>query len=206
MKKIFIALLATAILFAAVGCGSENGGKDEVRTVDISSAAQALAAEITFEDEIAPIDDEAVRYLYDLPDGVKAAVYSSSGATAEELALFDAGDESTAKAVLSVAREHIQSQLESFKNYNPDETEPRGESFDADVPSDSGGIDDAIALRRAVAELSPKLRTVVILRFFHGMSLTEIAEVTGANLSTIKTRLYRALDILKVELGAGFTE
>ena len=123
MKKIFIALLATAILFAAVGCGSENGGKDEVRTVDISSAAQALAVEITFEDEIAPIDDEAVRYLYDLPDGVKAAVYSSSGATAEELALFDAGDESTAKAVLSVAREHIQSQLESFKNYNPDETD-----------------------------------------------------------------------------------
>ena len=62
MKKIFIALLATAILFAAVGCGSENGGKDEVQTVDISSAAQALAAEITFEDEIAPIDDEAVSY------------------------------------------------------------------------------------------------------------------------------------------------
>lgn len=84
--------------------------------------------------------------------------------------------------------------------------ELRGESFEADVPSDSGGLDDAIALRRAVAELSPKLRTVVILRFFHGMSLAEIAEATGANLSTVKTRLYRALDILKVELGAGFTE
>ena len=53
----------------------------------------------------------------------------------------------------------------------------------------------------AVERLSPKLRTIVVLRFFEDMPLQEIAEVTGVNLSTVKTRLYHALKILKKEIG-----
>ena len=36
-----------------------------------------------------------------------------------------------------------------------------------------------------------------MLRFQEDMSLDEIAEVTGAPLSTVKSRLYRGLDALR---------
>lgn len=50
---------------------------------------------------------------------------------------------------------------------------------------------------QAVQSLPPKLRTVILLRFFEDMKLEEVAQVTQSNLSTVKTRLYKALDVLK---------
>ena len=55
-------------------------------------------------------------------------------------------------------------------------------------------------LRRALAELDPKLRTVVVLRFFEDMKLEEISQVMGLPLSTVKSRLYRALAALRLDL------
>ena len=55
-------------------------------------------------------------------------------------------------------------------------------------------------LFEALARLSEPLRSVVILRFFEDMKLEEIAEALGENVSTVKTRLYRALRVLKIEL------
>lgn len=46
---------------------------------------------------------------------------------------------------------------------------------------------------RAVDHLEPKLKTIVILRYFEDLKLEEIAQATGANLNTVKARLYRAL-------------
>ena len=48
--------------------------------------------------------------------------------------------------------------------------------------------------------LDPKLKTVVMLRFFEDMKLEDIAAITGAPLSTVKSRLYKALKLLKVDL------
>ena len=45
---------------------------------------------------------------------------------------------------------------------------------------------------RAVEELSLKLRTVVVLRYFEGLSYEEIAEVVGHSVGTVKSRLSRA--------------
>ncbi|TWL67160.1 hypothetical protein CHCC15322_3906 [Bacillus licheniformis] len=36
--------------------------------------------------------------------------------------------------------------------------------------------------------------TIIVLRFFEDLKLEEIAEITGENLNTIKTRLYRGLN------------
>ena len=41
---------------------------------------------------------------------------------------------------------------------------------------------------------------MVELKYFEEMKLSEIAEVLGENLSTIKSRLYRSLKKLKLEL------
>ena len=60
--------------------------------------------------------------------------------------------------------------------------------------------DELWDLRRALAELDPKLRTVVVLRFFEDMKLEEISQVMGLPLSTVKSRLYRALAALRLDL------
>lgn len=57
-----------------------------------------------------------------------------------------------------------------------------------------------MTLYAAIDHLSPKLKTVVILRFFEDMKFDEIAEITGAKLSTVKARLYKALKILKIDI------
>ena len=50
------------------------------------------------------------------------------------------------------------------------------------------------------AILDPAYREVLTLRFHEEMSLEEIATVTRAPLSTVKSRLYRGLAALKPEL------
>ena len=48
-----------------------------------------------------------------------------------------------------------------------------------------------------VLRLSEPMKTVIILRYYEDLTLKEIAEVTGTNLSTVKTRLYSGLQKLK---------
>lgn len=57
-----------------------------------------------------------------------------------------------------------------------------------------------IDLYDAIDELPPKLKTIVMLRYFEDMKLEEIAKVTKTNLSTIKSRLYKAIEILKLDM------
>lgn len=49
----------------------------------------------------------------------------------------------------------------------------------------------------AIERLNEKERTVVRLRYFEDLKLEEIAQVTGVNLNTVKTRLYKGLRHLK---------
>jgi len=59
----------------------------------------------------------------------------------------------------------------------------------------------ASQLNDVLMQLEPVQREVVMLRFQEELSLEEIAEVTLAPLSTVKSRLYRGLDALKPALG-----
>jgi RNA polymerase sigma-70 factor (ECF subfamily) len=49
----------------------------------------------------------------------------------------------------------------------------------------------------SVEQLSRQQRTVFLLRFVEEMELSEIAEATGMNTSTVKSHLYRALRIVR---------
>ena len=55
-------------------------------------------------------------------------------------------------------------------------------------------------LHEAISQLPPHLRTIILLRFFEGMKLEEIARITRTNLSTVKSRLYKALKLLRLEM------
>lgn len=55
-------------------------------------------------------------------------------------------------------------------------------------------------LREAMEKLSTKEKTVVMLRYFEDMSLEQVAQMVDENISTVKSRLYRALGKLKFTL------
>lgn len=73
-----------------------------------------------------------------------------------------------------------------------------------DVPSNAPSPFDAVTVREnresiqaALATLDSLHREVLVLRFHEELSLEEIATITRAPLSTVKSRLYRGLAALK---------
>ena len=57
-----------------------------------------------------------------------------------------------------------------------------------------------VDLQKAINTLDKKDKAVVVLRYFEDMKLEEIAEVLQENLRTVKSRLYRSMKKLRVEL------
>lgn len=51
-----------------------------------------------------------------------------------------------------------------------------------------------------INRLEDEDKAIIILRFFEDQKLEDIAEITGFNINTVKTRLYRALRKLKIDL------
>jgi len=63
--------------------------------------------------------------------------------------------------------------------------------------------DQARLVERAMATLSEEQRTAIVLKEYHGLTFQEIADVVGCPLSTVKTRLYQGLTVLRRELAKG---
>jgi RNA polymerase sigma-70 factor (ECF subfamily) len=56
------------------------------------------------------------------------------------------------------------------------------------------------AVERAMALLPEEQRTAIVLKEYHGLTFQEIADLVGCPLSTVKTRLYQGLTVLRREL------
>lgn len=57
-----------------------------------------------------------------------------------------------------------------------------------------------IDLQIALENLPIQYRSVVVLRFFEDLKIEEIAVILGENVNTVKTRLYRSLKMLRVQM------
>ncbi len=73
------------------------------------------------------------------------------------------------------------------------------------TPSES--VEDLVARReigravaRAMAGLPDEQRTAIILKEYHGLTFQEIADLLDCPLSTVKTRLYQGLTVLRRQL------
>jgi RNA polymerase sigma-70 factor, ECF subfamily len=58
-------------------------------------------------------------------------------------------------------------------------------------------IEVSLAVERAMQRLSADQREAVVLKIYEGFKFEEMAEVLGCPVSTVKSRLYTALDLLK---------
>ena len=79
--------------------------------------------------------------------------------------------------------------------------------MDWEIASDAPSPDEDMTtrefhdqLREAIADLPEVFRTTIVLREIEGMAYEEIAEITGASLGTVKSRIARARSRLQSQL------
>ena len=60
-----------------------------------------------------------------------------------------------------------------------------------------------VDLQRALDKLDEKERSIVVLRYFEEEKIETIGQIMNLNVSTVKSKLYRAMDKLKKYMEAG---
>jgi RNA polymerase sigma-70 factor, ECF subfamily len=82
-----------------------------------------------------------------------------------------------------------------------DEMEPVGTELGITVGGSSVfPIELSLAVASALERLSPEQREAVVLKIYQGFKFEEMSEILECPVSTVKSRLYTALELLKVEL------
>ena len=108
------------------------------------------------------------------------------------------------RIALNLCRDWIRRQRRAPVMQMPEGVEP-GDLLAETGPVES--IEDLVGRRElssvvevAMALLPEEQRTAIILKEYHGMTFQEIADMQGCPLSTVKTRLYQGLTVLRRHL------
>jgi len=108
------------------------------------------------------------------------------------------------RIALNLCRDWIRRQRRAPVMQMPEGIDP-GELMAEQGPVES--IEDLVGRRQlsevveeAMALLPEEQRTAIILKEYHGMTFQEIADMQGCPLSTVKTRLYQGLTVLRRHL------
>ncbi len=102
--------------------------------------------------------------------------------------------------VIDLSRKRTMASLDEMSDAAEDETPFQ---IAADMPSpleEFQSRENSAEVAEVLLTLEPNYREVLLLRFHEELSLEEIAGVTRAPLSTVKSRLYRGLAALKPEM------
>lgn len=113
---------------------------------------------------------------------------------------WDRIDAPLAYARKALVTAHIDSSRRRWWGERPTETLPEvaaGESGDV------GAADERDELRRLLAGLSPRERSVIVLRYYCDLSEQDAADTLGIPVGTVKSTCSRALARLRVEIGVG---
>jgi RNA polymerase sigma-70 factor (ECF subfamily) len=105
--------------------------------------------------------------------------------------------------LIDLRRKRTMSSLDELFEGKGDDDRPMAfEVADGDpTPFDSfSNLEDRERIASALLELDTLHREVLVLRFHEELSLEEIAKVTRAPLSTVKSRLYRGMAMIKPKL------
>lgn len=113
MKKAISLFIAVCLLLS--GCGKEI-------KIDVNAFADELLNSVSYEDELSLIDNEMAFLIHDVSEDVTSiAVYLGSLATAEEIAVFEAKDNTSAKKVLEKLNEYVGNKRDEYQDYIPKE-------------------------------------------------------------------------------------
>ena len=116
MKKSRLTAVLAALVILTAGCGG-----DKAKEIDAKGLAGSLLSEVTYEDELEELSEEMAAMQFDTEDGVKIYLYMGGGATAEEVAVFEAPDEAAAKKQLAHVKDFVDDQIKTERDYRPEE-------------------------------------------------------------------------------------
>jgi hypothetical protein len=121
--KISTAVVSFVLVFALAACGGDDGRN--AKEIDMRALAEMLIVGIAFDDQMEIASDDAFYALYavDSADDSVAdfVLFTSTGATAEEVSVIEARNDESADRVLEFALGRIASQKSEFENYAPEE-------------------------------------------------------------------------------------
>lgn len=115
MKKVWLLCGIVLLALGVSACGTES------KTVDSGQLADELLAQVDFEDELTELGEDMIPALYGVEGASEQRVYMSSGATAEEIAVFLFPTEEAAQAGQEALEQRLESRRADFANYMPDE-------------------------------------------------------------------------------------
>lgn len=105
--------------------------------------------------------------------------------------------------VIDYRRKRTMNSLDELIDGSSDDDRPMTVEVVSDDPTPFdrvSNLEDREKIAAALLELDTLHREVLVLRFHEELSLEEIAKVTRAPLSTVKSRLYRGLAMIKPRL------
>lgn len=129
-KKGIVAGLLLSVCILVSACGGQNKKADtrslvesqaDSQKADVGEIGKKLAESLTFEDELTLADQEMAGLLYGIDTAVSSSVYIGSGATAEEIAVFEFKTEQECKEAVALVEQRIEDQKEAFASYMPKE-------------------------------------------------------------------------------------
>lgn len=71
---------------------------------------------------------------------------------------------------------------------------------EADYLKDKTVDDEKSEISLVVDTLPEELKNIIILKYFHGYKIDEVAEILGISISTVKNRMHKALKTLRIEI------
>lgn len=87
----------------------------------------------------------------------------------------------------------VRAQPASANNRQPEDAESNGEP--AEQAADTR--ERQLAVRQLISRLPASQREVVLLKVYHGFRFEEIASILDCPVSTVKSRLYKAFELLR---------
>jgi RNA polymerase sigma-70 factor, ECF subfamily len=105
--------------------------------------------------------------------------------------------------LIDLRRKRTMSSLDELFEAGGEDDRPMAFEIADDEPSPFdhlANMEDRARIATALLEVDMLHREVLVLRFHEEMSLEEIAKVTRAPLSTVKSRLYRGMAMIKPKL------
>ena len=120
MKRTLTAIFAIVLIVSMVACNNNTADISNASAIDI---AAHVRESVSFLDDMLEVKNEIAEDFYNLPEGVvDLKVYmSSSGATAEELAIFKCESNEVADEVVNACEKRVEALKEKFEDYIPAE-------------------------------------------------------------------------------------
>lgn len=120
-RKSGMLIVSVLLLLCMAGCG--NGEEQETAVPDVYTLWEKLMDGLTFEDSVSEVSaDRAMKY-YGIDSGTvrDCVVYMSTGATSEELAVFQADTDVDAQNILTAMTARRDAQIKTYLDYKKSE-------------------------------------------------------------------------------------